>query len=351
MKLCLCLAAGWVVLAGCASAADDSKVGHLDFYDWIDVRRGEYASALDMGSEGRQRLAVLTYQLKSEIDKRYDSIVERAGSEQDPVRRELAVSALGFSQRPEAVAHLEPRLADPDPKVRGSAAAAIGFLNPPNPPTDKIAVLLTEPDLYNRLAGLFALKILAKPGQNPEWGKRVMELARDDASYEIRNEAVLLLGKLRLDAAVDLLARTSLMDDSVLVRRSAALALHSFGPKAEKAVPYLIERLKDPETGVVEAAHFALKNITQRGEADRQYSSWSDWYSEQARVLEYVCPKDGTKGSAAGPCPTCGLLMEPRAIAGAEFACPDHPEVVSPKTGKCNKCQKDLVPRKKEPSK
>jgi hypothetical protein len=339
------------LLSACASAADDSKVGHLDFYDWIDVRRGEYASALDMGTEGRQRLALLTYQLKAEIDKRYDSIVGRADSEKDPVRRELAVSALGFSQRPEAVAHLEPRLADPDPTVRGTAAAAIGFLNPPNPPVDKIAALLLEPDMYDRQAALFALKILAKPGQNPEWGKRVMELARDDARYEIRNEAVLVLGSLKLEAAVDLLARTSLVDESVLVRRSAALALHSFGPKAEKAVPYLIERLKDPETGVVEAAHFALKGITQRGEADRQYSSWSDWYSEQSRVLEYVCPKDGTKGSAAGPCPTCGLLMEPRAIPGAEFECPVHPEVVSPKAGKCPKCQKDLIPRKKEPSK
>ena len=223
----------------------------------------------------------------------------------------------------------------------------------PNPPIEKIAALLSDADEYTRQAALFSIKVLARPGS--EFAKvtvdKIQKLAQEDASVEIRNEAVLALGRIQADSSIDLLCRFCLKDESALVRRNAALSLGLYGSRARDAVPFLIERLKDGETGVVEVSHWALKAITGRVEADRQYETWADWLTELTKVLEFVCPSSKhpeEKASAPGSCPVCGLRMEPRAIPGAEFACPEHPEVVAMKAGKCPKCQKDLLPRKKE---
>src|SRR5688572_1911338 len=351
MKSCLLILTGLVLLGGCASEPTDEKIGKLDFWDWLQYRREEYARALDGGN--RETQLMLAQALKVQVGRRYDMIVDLAATEQDANRRELAVSALGFSQRPEAVAHLEPHLTDPVPKVRGTAAAAIGFLNPPQAPMAKIEAMLNDTDLYARQAALFALKLLCGPSRKPsEAGiRRVYELARDDSDPGIRNEAVWALGSIqetKVVDSVDLLARKCLIDESALVRGNAAQMLALFGNAARSAVPFLIERLKDGEVGVVERAHYALKQITGRVEADRQYGSWSDWMSEMVNVLEFYCPRDGQISQSPGTCPKCGLVLEPRALPTTEFACPEHPDVDSRKPGKCFKCQKELRPRAKE---
>ena len=322
-----------VAFGACSSGPDNTMVGTSDFYTWIGMRRGEYAAALDSGETDVQ--ARLAHAMRLQIDKRYDSIVQRAASEQDPWTRELAVSALGFSQRPEAVVHSEPHLADPLLSVRGTAAAAIA--------------LLKETDGYALQAGLFAIKLLARPDRKPsEAGlMRIQELAKTDSRFEIRNEAVLALGRILDDRTIETLYRTCLNDESALVRGNAANVLAGFRDRAVKAVPALIDRLKDGEPGIVQRAHFALKAITGR-EDDPSYSSWADWLREQAKVLEFYCPKDGKVRNTPGPCPDCGVIMEPRAIAGAIFVCPTHPEVTSQKPGKCFRCQKALLPHKKE---
>jgi hypothetical protein len=347
MRLCLTTLTGLVLLAGCTSTPDESKVGTLDFYDWIDLRRIEYAHALDGGRTDEQ--AMKAHQMKVQIDRRFDSIVQRAATEQDPWRRELAVSALGFSQRPEAVAHIEPHLADPLPSVRGTAAAAIGFLRPSNPPMEKIEALLNDSDTYARQAALFAIKNLGGPGRKPSDAAlaRIKELAKSDPSFGVRNEAVLALGRILDESSMDMLARECLVDESALVRSNAATVLAGFKGKARLAVPFLIDRLKDGESGVVQRAHFALKAIT-GVDLDPQYGSWVDWFKEISKVLEYYCEKDNKVSTSAGPCPVCGVLMEARAVPGVEFACPEHPEVTSQKAQKCFKCGRDLLPQKKD---
>ncbi len=337
------------LLSACASAADEDKIGPLGFYDWVERRSAEYAAALDQGD--RQLEAMLRQQMARQVQKRYDAVVETASTSEDPSRRELAVCALGFSERPESVAHLEPRLADPVSTVRGTAAAAIGFLNPPNPPVEKIGALLDDADAYVRQAALFAIKLVAKPTAPlpADVLQKVKRLAQEDARVEVRNEAVIALGRIQAKDTVDLLWRKCLEDESALVRRNAAFSLGLFGSNAREAVPRLVDRLKDGETMVVEVAHWALKKITGRVEADRTYASWADWLQEISKVLEFACPSHPEEKSASpGSCPKCGLRMEPRAIPGAEFACPEHPEVVSSKAGKCPKCQKELLPRKKD---
>jgi ribosomal protein S27AE len=181
--------------------------------------------------------------------------------------------------------------------------------------------------------------------------KRIRELARDDADVGVRNEAVLALGKILDPDTIDFLARECLTDVSPLVRGNAARVLGGFGMDAKKAVPALIERLKDGETGVVERAHYALKLITGRVDADPQYGSWADWLKEITKVLEWYCEKDKEVRTSPGSCPKCGVPMEARAILEAVFECPEHPEVVMEKPGKCPKCQKELLPRKKDDQK
>ena len=352
MKFCLATVAALTLFGACASEPTDEKIGKLDFWDWLQYRRDEYAAALDGGN--RETQLMLAQALKFQVGKRYDSIVDAAANEQNAGRRELAVSALGFSMRPEAVVHLEPHLADPVPAVRGTAAAAIGFLNPPQAPMPKIEALLSDVDPYVRQASLFSLKLLCGPNRKPsEAGiKRVYELARDDADPGIRNEAVWALGSIQDTKTVDsveLLYKKCLIDESPLVRGNAAQMLANFGSVAARpAIPSLIERLKDGEVGVVERAHYALKQITGRVDADRQYGSWVDWMREMVEVLEFVCPRDGEVSQAPGTCSKCGMVLEPRALPTTEFACPEHEDVTSRKPGKCFKCQKELRPRPKD---
>ena len=349
MRFCL-VAVALSVLAGCGSPPDENKIGKLEFYDWLEFQRGLYADAIDGGREAANTRAQLEQSIKFQVDRRYDSIVERAASEEDPKKRELAVCALGFSQRPEAVIHIESHLSDPLPHVRGTAAAAIGILRPPKAPFEKIEPLLTDQDAYCRQGALFAIKLLGDGPRKPskEGMARIEKIAVEDSDFSVRNEAVLALGRIKDPNTVDTL-RKCLTDESVYVRSNAAMVLAGFGPLARTAVPALIERLKDGETGVVERAHFALKAITGRVDADPQYGSWQDWMNEISKVLEFVCPNHPEiKSESPGSCSKCGVTLEAHAKPEAEFACPEHTDVVSRKPGTCFKCQKELRPRKKE---
>jgi len=64
----------------------------------------------------------------------------------------------------------------------------------------------------------------------------------------------------------------------------------------------------------------------------------------------YICPMDPeVKQSKPGPCPKCGMALEPMEpaapVSKTEYVCPMHPEVVSDKPGACPKCGMVLEPR------
>jgi HEAT repeat protein len=334
-----------LLLTGCASTDDLSRVGNLDFFDWLDRKRGEYNESLN--SQNLDAKARIEVQLSNEVSKRYELVAEQAVKATDSERRGIATFALGFSRRPEAVAHLTPALSDPVGQVRASAAAAIGLLAPARPPVAELGKLLTDVDPYVRLAGLFALKLVLPEATDTPLADRIVEMFTDEPDPNLRNEAAFVLGRLKLKKLVPVLVKKGLADASWLVRRSTCIALGAFGPDAEEAIPFLIERLKDQESGVVEAAHWALKKITGRADADRQYTNWFDWYNEQAKVIEYVCLKCSIVNAVGGICPNCGKRMESRS-AGIEYVCSNHPEVTSPRPGKCAKCQMELLPSRKK---
>jgi P-type Cu+ transporter len=64
----------------------------------------------------------------------------------------------------------------------------------------------------------------------------------------------------------------------------------------------------------------------------------------------YICPMDPeVRSSKPGPCPKCGMALEPETIALAptkiEYTCPMHPEIVRPGPGSCPICGMALEPR------
>ncbi|HST77743.1 MAG TPA: YHS domain-containing protein, partial [Verrucomicrobiae bacterium] len=59
--------------------------------------------------------------------------------------------------------------------------------------------------------------------------------------------------------------------------------------------------------------------------------------------VTYVCPMDPeVRESKPGPCPICGMALEPETV---EYTCPMHPEIVSDKPGSCPICGMALEPR------
>jgi len=63
----------------------------------------------------------------------------------------------------------------------------------------------------------------------------------------------------------------------------------------------------------------------------------------------YVCPMcPEVRQAAPGPCPKCGMALEPESpaqAARAEYTCPMHPQIVRPGPGTCPICGMALEPR------
>jgi Cu+-exporting ATPase len=68
-----------------------------------------------------------------------------------------------------------------------------------------------------------------------------------------------------------------------------------------------------------------------------------------AAAPAYVCPMcPEVRRTAPGPCPKCGMALEPELPVSAtriEYTCPMHPEIIRPGPGTCPKCGMALEPR------
>jgi P-type Cu+ transporter len=71
--------------------------------------------------------------------------------------------------------------------------------------------------------------------------------------------------------------------------------------------------------------------------------------STTAAGVAYVCPMcSEVRASKPGPCPSCGMALEPDvpvASTRTEYTCPMHPEIVRPGPGSCPICGMALEPR------
>ncbi|HEV2988366.1 MAG TPA: heavy metal translocating P-type ATPase, partial [Candidatus Angelobacter sp.] len=65
---------------------------------------------------------------------------------------------------------------------------------------------------------------------------------------------------------------------------------------------------------------------------------------ERHQTVTYICPMDPeVRESNPGPCPVCGMALEPETI---EYTCPMHPEISRSGPGECPVCGMALEPRR-----
>ncbi|TAK06924.1 heavy metal translocating P-type ATPase [bacterium] len=86
------------------------------------------------------------------------------------------------------------------------------------------------------------------------------------------------------------------------------------------------------------------------GSAQGQPSSQSAQSQTARNGNVYTCPMDPEiRQSKPGPCPKCGMALEPLAAVPAstriEYVCPMHPEIVQQEPGSCPICGMTLEPR------
>jgi hypothetical protein len=249
--------------------------------------------------------------------------------------------------------------------VRINAIVALGNLGATETPMEPFRAMLAETNPDLRQAALFGLGMLVTD-QNDRGMIDAIHKALGDPDVNVRNDAVILVRKMRRKESIPLLVPALLKDPEPLVRQNAALALGMMGKDAEGVTPYLIELLKDESNKAVEAAWRALNKIHDK-DFDRSYATWRDWYEDELKQHWTCVEHKDVSLPVPGECPKCKRKLErmhkpePRKFADSGpvppagpssgtglYVCPDHAEIQTTTPAKCGKanCGKELIPKK-----
>jgi HEAT repeat protein len=341
------------LLAGAAacSSADEREENRLRLFSRIALLFERYNAAL--ASQDEVKPLSVGAEISRLVDTNIDAMAEALAGE-DVHRQSDAAFALGFSRKREAVALLAKAVRSPTAPVRANAIASLGMVAPDDYPMTPFLELLRDPEPVVRQATLFGLRPLVSEGRDRGMLEAILEKL-DDPVMDVRNEALILLRKMKKKESIPAIVGKSIKDADPLVRANAAAALGAMGKSAMEVTPELIEMLRDDVHKVVESAWVALKAIHSR-DLDRSYGSWRGWYDDETQHL-YICldHRDYTM-LVPGECGRCQSKLDrvPREVyrkykpSAEAFTCPDHPEVLTSTTGKCGRagCGKDLIPRK-----
>lgn len=272
-----------------------------------------------------------------------------------------AAFALGFSESRTVVDPLVEATKHKNETVRGNAIVALGNLGFADLPTEPFVRLMGDPLPSIRQASLFALTLLSYDSDSRGLDKQVYKML-DDADWQVRNEALIVLRKMKRPDSVTVILDGPLHDREPVVRASAALALGAVGREARESTPFLIEMLKDGDHRVVDGVWTALCRIHDK-DFDRSYATWRDWFEDEQKV-HYSCPEHKEiSESQQGKCPKCGRRLErmtrdilrqidkPAGPISGVYICPEHPDVMTTTPAKCGVpgCGRDLVPKKPDP--
>lgn len=338
--------------SGCASGPSSEDLT-LDLFNRIAFLFVHWNGAMD--HQDPLRLEGVTTELRRLVAAHHSRVLEGLSS-QDPVIRSDAAFALGFSKERTAIGALQAAASDPEIPVRVNAIASLGMLGTADVPTEPFAQSLDDPSWKIRHAALFGLRPLVDETKDRGLLGKVHEKL-SDADVNVRNEATILLAKLRRRESVEVLLGRTIRDVDPRVRSNAAVTLMVIGAAALPANPFLIEMLRDEDSRVVEAAWRALNRINEK-DFDRSYATWRDWYEDEQRHV-YTCPEHReVNAGVPGDCPVCRRKLErlPK-DAGKKgdpppvvYGCPDHREVLTTVPARCGKCGKELLVRRPEPA-
>ena len=344
------LSAGILFLSACASLGGISEV--LDFYDWLEVRRQEFNSAIANQDVAviqslRRRLARTVSEFQTELLRDVEAIKLD--------RRQLAIFGLGYLPSLQARDKMLSLLEDENPLIRQSAAASLGLQGLKSTPLGPLASLLDDEDERVRLGALFGLWQLVEPGEDRGTLSAVLKRL-DDLSPAVRSEAIIVLRRMALPSTLAPLVEKGLKDSFAIARMNAAAAVGVIGADEYDPVPGLIEALRDTDRMVVLSAWHALRKVTGKN-MDRAYHTWRDWFEEEERLYEYACPKhSAVRRGRPGKCSECSTVLDRTlkvpAARGSEsanegdFACPKHPDVRATQPMICLRCGERLVTQK-----
>ena len=253
--------------------------------------------------DGRMMEArTLEPQIQSEVDGSFPTFVEGAQGRLGPYAQYLAVSALGFSARPDATTILAQAAGGRDPKLAGNALIALGVRQDPNTPMD---VLLNRtspamPPAVKRYAPLALAKVLearTRAGYPVNSGVQQQSIARlgalaVDPDAIVRLHVVRGLQATQSPAAYDYLA-VLVGDPQMRVRWAAAGALERLGdPRGFPGVVRLLHDASPDSKHVIRdilvsyAGRMQGRPLTQQevdslGVGPR---AWSQWFTEFRRA-------------------------------------------------------------------
>ena len=342
------LALAW----GCSSL-EEQEEARLRLFQRIAYDFERYNAAL--AKQDAAALSAIERELSRLVDENFDVVASTLSGEDARMQCDAAF-ALGFSRNRAALGPLAAAAASPVPYVRANAAASLGKLGMTDVPEGLFASLLRDPEAPVRQATLFGLRNLLEPSRDLGLLGLVHEKLADPV-MDVRNEALILLRKLRRKESVPVILGAPVKDDDPLVRANAAATLGVIGRDALEATPALIEMLRDDVTKVVESAWVALKAMHQK-DLDRSYGSWREWYEEELQHYYGCLDHPDVSEAVPGACPRCKEKLErlPREArkAGTSkelYACPVHAEILTATPGKCGKagCGRELVPQKPPP--
>ncbi len=152
------------------------------------------------------------------------------------------------------------RIDVPEPRLRASAARALGGLGPvAAPAVPKLVRRLTDPEPPVRAGAAWALGRIG-PAARPALLPLVERLRDDDAS--VRFHAGDSLGQIEPYSEAARRALVAVLEDAQAPGRAeAAAALGHLGPEAQGALPGLVAALEDPRESVRGRAAWALGQI------------------------------------------------------------------------------------------
>lgn len=234
-----------------------SSPGTPDLPAILAERRELYNEALD--SQDVFRVEVEGATMARLARERFSELLQGLVSS-DPAMQDAAAFALGFSRHRGAIDPLAAATGSSRPALRAVAIAALGMLGFREVPMEPFRKLLDDADAHVRLSALFGLRHLAGPGC-PTPVLEAVHARLSEPAMGIRNEAVLVLGRIGGAAALEMLLARSIRDPEAMVRQNVARALGSLRGPAERTVPALKELLKDVDPGVVRAAQKSLQWI------------------------------------------------------------------------------------------
>ncbi len=257
--------------------------------------------------------AALQPQIRQEVDGSFDTFQRATTGAMGPQAQYLAVSAIGFSARPQATRALVNRLGDRDAQLVGNALIALGVRADPDTPQDVIVARIAPsmPLPVKRYAPLALANIMAartRAGLPVQKTQERVLLARlgtvvTDHDPITRLHTVRALGALRTPGTFEYLSILA-RDPTMRVRWAASAALAEQGdPRGFRDVVRLLADVASESKPVIRdiLVSYAAKllgrpltpmEIASLGTGPR---AWGQWYSE------VIKPRLAAAAPAGGP--------------------------------------------------